>query len=397
MGRGDQVLVPGDDRAGGRQGIADVVDALEQDDVPRAGKRGRVGQETGLRAGAEQIRAGQDPVAADAFVNDGVHLPGRAGREPPGQVIRPAVVGADRGSVAVGDRIPERHDRGAGRGAGLDVDLGQEVPVLAGDREGSSGLAAGVVTGPRDVTNLLGVAVVGRRPGRPARVEADRQVGLRRDGHGHRVTDGGRARRDGDRGASGEGDPVIGAGEDERSARGQAQVDLAERDRPGAELIGQPDPRRLPAGAGPDDVPDRLVIEPGRGEVIRGGQLGRRGRHRGRGPRGGPFAGRAAAAAVGRGTSRGEREGTGQGHDYDYDYDRDHGGAGGRRPGDGGAAGAFRPFRHSGGSTVAAQPQPGASPVTQTPRWYTPRPGGPAKGSAAGRPRGGLVCGLAAG
>jgi len=108
MRRGDQVLVPGDDLRGGRQGEADVVDPFEHDDVPGSGQGHRVTQEAGLRADTEDNRVGQDPVAADALVDDRMTLSQRAGQEPPGQV---------------GDGIPERDDRAAGRGADLNADL----------------------------------------------------------------------------------------------------------------------------------------------------------------------------------------------------------------------------------------------------------------------------------
>ena len=123
MRRGDQVLVPGDDLRGGRQGEVDVVDPFEHDDVPGSGQGHRVTQEAGLRADTEDNRVGQDPVAADALVDDRMTLSQRAGQEPPGQVVRPPVVGADGGTPAVGDGIPERDDRTAGRGADLNVDL----------------------------------------------------------------------------------------------------------------------------------------------------------------------------------------------------------------------------------------------------------------------------------
>ena len=185
--------------------------------------------------------------------------------------------------------------------------------MLAGDREASSRFAAGVVTGPGYVVDLLGVTVISRRSRWPAGVQADREIGLRRDGHHHGVADGGGARRDGDRRAPGERDAVTGAGDDERTACRDADVHLAERDRPRAELIGQADPDRLSPGAGPHDVPDRLVVEPGRGEVIRGRQARRRGRHRARGPGGHPPAGDAMSAAAGRGVRGGNYEGGGQG------------------------------------------------------------------------------------
>ena len=105
--------------------MADVVDALHDDEVLHAGLAEDVAVEAGERAGASDVV--QYAVAADAFVDDGEVGGLLVGLQAAGEHVRPAGVGVRVLSGAVGDAVAEGDD-GAAVGAALDVDAFENRP-----------------------------------------------------------------------------------------------------------------------------------------------------------------------------------------------------------------------------------------------------------------------------
>ncbi len=132
----------------------------------------------------------------------------------------------------------------------------------------------------------------GRRLRRLRQVEADHQVRAGRHGQPDRVAEQRRPGRDGRRDVAGEGQPAV-AARRHRPARlgprGPADVRLADHQRRGPELVGEPHPQRAAADAQVHGLPDRLVAEHGVA------------RRRDRGRHAGPAADPGAGGRVGRG------------------------------------------------------------------------------------------------
>ena len=147
VGAGDDLLVGADHTVdegvaeglgvGGSYGVggvgeialeaAEVVDAFEEDDVADGGLGEDVAVEAGEGVGAEAV--GEEVVAADALVEDAGGMGCGVGLEALGEDVGPAVVAVEGGGGAVGDGVAEGND-GEGGGGGLDVDGGDEVPVV---------------------------------------------------------------------------------------------------------------------------------------------------------------------------------------------------------------------------------------------------------------------------
>ncbi len=108
---GDEV-VGGDDVVGfgGIGGVADVVDAFEDDEVLDAGLGEDVAVEAGEGGGAGGVV--QDAVAADAFVEDAEVGGLLVGLEAAGEDVGPAGVGVAGAVGAVGDAVAEGDDGG---------------------------------------------------------------------------------------------------------------------------------------------------------------------------------------------------------------------------------------------------------------------------------------------
>ncbi len=169
----------GDDVVGfvGVGGVADVVDALEDDDVFDAGLSDDVAVEASEGGGAGDVV--QDAVAADALVEDAEVAGLLVGLEAAGEDVGPAGVGVAGAEGAVGDAVAEGDDGGA-VGVGEDVDAFEEVPaeeLLWGvERGGADDVARDEVVG------LVGEAVEGELVyGLLGEEEADGEVGERRD------------------------------------------------------------------------------------------------------------------------------------------------------------------------------------------------------------------------
>ena len=173
--------------------VPDVVDSFEQDHVAGAGLLTRVALEPRDRARSAARSGVQHPVAADPFID---HAERRAGRrvQTRREEVRPARVGARRGTDTVGDRVAERDDRSERAAGAQDVHARQEVPRVRVRPERAA--ATGHVLSGGDVVDLLGVDVLGGPPGRPRQVDAHRQTRRGPDRERHRVAGRLRARRD---------------------------------------------------------------------------------------------------------------------------------------------------------------------------------------------------------
>ena len=119
VGAGDELAEAGDEvfggdgivGMGGARGVADVVDAFEDDEVLDASLGEDVAVEAGEGAGAGLVV--QDAVAADAFVEDAELCGLLVGLEAAGEDVGPAGVGVAGAERAVGDAVAEGYDGGA--------------------------------------------------------------------------------------------------------------------------------------------------------------------------------------------------------------------------------------------------------------------------------------------
>ena len=113
LAEADDEVVGGDDVVGlgGVGGVADVVDALHDDEVLDAGLGEDVAVEAGEGGGAGGVV--EDAVAADAFVEDAEVGGLLVGLEAAGEDVGPAGVGVAGAVGAVGDAVAEGDDGGS--------------------------------------------------------------------------------------------------------------------------------------------------------------------------------------------------------------------------------------------------------------------------------------------
>lgn len=255
----------GDDIVGrfGVGSVADVVDALHDDEVFDAG----LGDDVAVEAG-ERARAGgvvEDAVAADAFVEDGEVCGLLVGLEAAGEDVGPAGVGAGGAMGAVGDAIA-KGDNGGAVAAGFDIDAFEKGP--GGDLFGRvEGLGADDVAG-RGVAGLVGEVVhrdLGDGLGRDE--EADGEVGEGWELQVGRVADHHGSWRDDDGGTAAEGEGVRGAEVDLAMAGGEGDVGFADGERGEAELVTEDNAND---GAAEGDVDDLAVGGVGGTELAAG-------------------------------------------------------------------------------------------------------------------------------
>jgi len=220
MGAKHDLLIGGEDTPdeqsvfGGRGLVfagetAEVVDALEDDQIADAGLGEHVAVEAGEDVGAEAV--GEQVVAADALVEDAEGSGGGRGLKPLGEDVGPAIVAVGGGSVAVGDGVAEGYDGGCVLRGG-DIDCGDLVPVvhlLRGRQVCRRDLIAVDVVG-----RGAGAGMAGLAGGRGVEMEGDGEVGESGDGIVDGVGDVLGTCGNGDVAAAGEGERLVGGGVD---------------------------------------------------------------------------------------------------------------------------------------------------------------------------------------
>jgi hypothetical protein len=230
-------------------GVADVVDALHDDEIFHS----RLGDDVAVEAGECGGAGGvvEDAVAADALIQDAEVCGLLVGLEAAGEDVGPAGVGVACAVGAVGDAVAEGDDGGGFVVAG-DVDSFEEVPGEEGLRGVERG-GADDVAGD-EVVGLVGEGVEGElADGLVGEEEADGEVGGGSDFDGGGVADGEGSGLDDDGGLAAEGECGCGAGGD--GAGAGAESDLCGADGQGveAEFIGEND---ADGGAADGDVDD---------------------------------------------------------------------------------------------------------------------------------------------
>src|ERR1700733_6947613 len=103
-------------------GEADVIDPFEQHDMSYARQRQHIAVEPGQPAGTETFAdveaVAQQPVTSYALV-DYCNVRASVGRsQATDEIVRPIVVGIDRGSIAISNRVAKCHDQALGRLSG---------------------------------------------------------------------------------------------------------------------------------------------------------------------------------------------------------------------------------------------------------------------------------------
>ena len=133
LGEACDEVVRGDDVVGfvGVGGVADVVDALHDDEVLDAGLGDDVAVEAGEGGGAGGVV--ENAVSAYALVEHAEMCGLLVGLEAAGEDVGPAGVGVAGAEGAVGDAVAEGDD-GGGFAVGGDVDAFEEVPAEEGLR-----------------------------------------------------------------------------------------------------------------------------------------------------------------------------------------------------------------------------------------------------------------------
>ncbi len=184
----DDLFVRGDDAPhqrvvlglrdfGGSRQHADVVDALQHNQVANAGLREHIVVKSGQRIRPEAIE--QQAIAADAVIEHSDGLGRVGGLQAPSQEVGPAIVAVGRSAVAVGDGIPEC-DHGGGAAGRLHVHAGDEIPVVhfLCFRE----LFRGNKVAMSVIGRRAGTGMAGLRRGRLRQMERDGQIRERSDG-----------------------------------------------------------------------------------------------------------------------------------------------------------------------------------------------------------------------
>ena len=188
----------------------------------------------------------EDAAAADAGVEDGDAAGLFVSVEAAGEDVGPAGVGVLRAVGSVGDAVPEGDDGGGVRW-GADVHGFDEVPGVAGlggGEVGGSDLVAG-----DDVVGLVREVVEGEGgEGLGGEEDGDGEVRQGREIEGGGVRDGRGPGGDGDGGKAAEGEGVGGGQGDIAGFLRERDMDCAEGERFGAELIGELDADERAAG-----------------------------------------------------------------------------------------------------------------------------------------------------
>jgi len=186
LSEADDEVFGGDDVVGLVEvgGVADVVDALHDDQVLDASLGEDVAVEASEGGGAGCVM--EDAVAADAFVEDAEVCGLLVGLKAAGEDVGPTGVGVAGAVSAVGDAVAEGDDS-CGLVVGGDVDSFEEVPAEEGgggvEREGADNVAGYQVVG------LSGEAMEGELIDWLIRKEeADREIGRGSDFEGDGVT-----------------------------------------------------------------------------------------------------------------------------------------------------------------------------------------------------------------
>ena len=252
VGAVDHLAIAGDDlgdeglvgfRRGGRIAgqHAQVVDAFQQHHVGHAGLGEHVALEPRQGVGTQAVE--QHTVAADAQVQQADVL----ALQPFQQTVGPAQVGVGLDAVAVGDAVAQRHD--GPRLRRNDVDAGDLEPAVGGLGAGQVG--GGHVVARQDVGRGARARVAGLDAGHLGIVQADGQVGQRRDRQCHRIGPVVGAGGDGHLRAAREGEGAIGGRIDAGGGEIGRHRDMGGLDgqRGGPERVGQPHPQGL-AGQG---------------------------------------------------------------------------------------------------------------------------------------------------
>jgi hypothetical protein len=245
IGGGDDIV-----RSFGVGGVADVVDALHDDEVFDAGLSDDVAVEAGKCAGAGGVV--EDAVATDALVQDAEVRGLFVGLEAAGEDVGPAGVGVGGAVGAVGDAVAEGDDGGAVT-VDFDVDAFEEGP--GGDLFGRvEGLGADDVAGC-GVAGLVGEVVhrdLGEGLGRDE--EAYGEVGEGWELEVGGVADHHGSWRYGDGGTAAEGQGVGGAEVDFAMSGGEGDVRFADGERGDAELVAEDDANDRAAEGDVDDL-----------------------------------------------------------------------------------------------------------------------------------------------
>ena len=204
LSQADDEVFGGDDVVGLVEvgGVADVVDALHDDQVLDAGLGEDVAVEAGEGGGAGGVM--EDAVAANSFVEDAEVRGLLVGLKAAGENVGPAGVGVAGAVSAVGDAVAEGDD-GCGLVVGGDVDSLEEVPAEEGgggvERDGADNVAG------HEVVGLSGEAMEGELVDWLIRKEeADREIGRGSDFENGGIADDQRTRGKDDCGCSAEGE-----------------------------------------------------------------------------------------------------------------------------------------------------------------------------------------------
>jgi len=183
-------------------------------------------------------------VAAEPLVHDAQRPPAAARVQPARQLVGPAGKGVDRRDVGVGQRVAERDDA-ARRPRRQHIDAADEKPV-AGQAPDRHRRCLGEIARRRHVIGLAGIAAGNTEARRyvAGQINADRNVGERREIKLDRVADQHRAGGDHRAAAAPEGHFAGEARRHRRSAVAQPDLRRTDRQRTGAVGVRQPDPRR---------------------------------------------------------------------------------------------------------------------------------------------------------
>jgi len=230
---------------------------FKHDDVAHAALGQHIAVDTRDCAGTRGFI--QDAVAADAFVQHGDV--GEIGilTKARGQHIRPAAIGVMRGVRAIRNGISERnHGAGvwAGRNGAIgrrDIDAVKKVPGQ--ERRGLRQLRRGGRVAFGEVVVLIGEEVEGFRAHDLRRqIEADGEIGERRDRERNGIGKDGAARRNVNGCGSAKVDGVIAAGLDGAATGAKRDVDVGDGEGIETELVGEAQANLLAAGGDVHDL-----------------------------------------------------------------------------------------------------------------------------------------------
>ena len=238
----------------------------ETPDKPRRSRSSRCSADgpPGNGCGRRIAFGRQDPVSADACVDHRHTIPIR-GVQPARQHVRPAIVAIQRRQRAVGDRIAERadHDRIGGR---HHVDGVEEIPrcrrkrergVIVFGRLGARSRAA-------EIRRLQRLGVPRHRAARPDDVKRDSELATFRQRAGRklqldRIAVSGSAGGNIDAPLPAEQHRPVRPVDDVPATRGNADVDLIERDGLRAERVREPDAKAIAPQVRLHDQSERLI------------------------------------------------------------------------------------------------------------------------------------------